>query len=165
MVDAGTTDFSPGNRYNGMNFDHSAFSTSTSPMETVQLQCGNCGKVMAISTEHLGGQVRCPHCLSVVQTPPRSAPPPMEAPPPVEIVPPPVESGEVESIFSAEPPSEDIFDAGPQKPLVEMPSEVVAGPPPTPAYVPAEYAPSPEAPEAAEAESDAGEFAVTKRAR
>ena len=102
-------------------------------METVQLQCGNCGKVMAIATEHLGGQVRCPHCLTVVQTPPRSAPPPSPTPPPVEIVPPNITppniepnigGGEVESIFSAEPPSEDIFDAGPQRPLVEMPTEV-----------------------------------------
>src|ERR1700681_986253 len=87
-------------------------------METVQLQCGNCSKVMAISTEHLGGQVRCPHCLSVVQTPPRPEPAPAaaEAAPPIEI-------GEVESIFAPEPPRDDLFDEGPQRPLVEMPSE------------------------------------------
>ena len=42
-------------------------------METVQLQCGQCKKVMAIGVEHLGGQVQCPHCRCVVQTPPRSA--------------------------------------------------------------------------------------------
>ena len=38
-------------------------------METVQLQCGSCKKLMAIGVEHLGGQVRCPHCQAVVQTP------------------------------------------------------------------------------------------------
>ncbi len=42
-------------------------------METVQLQCGQCKNVMAIGVEHLGGQVQCPHCRCVVQTPPRSA--------------------------------------------------------------------------------------------
>ncbi len=42
-------------------------------METVQLQCGQCKNVMAIGMEHLGGQVQCPHCRCVVQTPPRSA--------------------------------------------------------------------------------------------
>ena len=39
-------------------------------MRTIQLQCGSCRKMMAISVEHLGKQVRCPHCKSVVQTPP-----------------------------------------------------------------------------------------------
>jgi phage FluMu protein Com len=39
-------------------------------METVQLQCGHCKKVMAISVEHLGAQVKCPHCQGLVQTPP-----------------------------------------------------------------------------------------------
>ena len=29
-------------------------------METVQIQCGNCGKVMAIALQHLGTQVHCP---------------------------------------------------------------------------------------------------------
>ena len=43
-------------------------------METVQLQCGHCKKVMAISAAHLGQQVQCPHCKGVVQTPlPQSA--------------------------------------------------------------------------------------------
>ncbi len=42
-------------------------------METIQLQCGNCKNVMAISVEHMGQQVQCPHCRSVVQTP--AAPP------------------------------------------------------------------------------------------
>jgi hypothetical protein len=93
-------------------------------METVQLRCGNCSNLMAIGSEHLGGQVRCPHCLTVVQAPPVkapvSAPEPPETP---EIATPSVETGEVESIFSPPPPSEDVFDSGPQRPLVELPPE------------------------------------------
>jgi hypothetical protein len=94
-------------------------------METVQLQCGSCNKLMAISTQHLGGQVRCPHCQAVVQAPPRPQPAAAPAPaPPLDIMPPAqVETGEVESIFSPAEPSEDLFDAGPQRPLVEMPPE------------------------------------------
>jgi hypothetical protein len=85
-------------------------------METVQLQCGGCGKLMAISTEHLGGQVRCPHCQTVVQTPPRPSP----APPEIGSAAP----GEVhDSIFSPPEPSDDVFDAGPSRPFVEMPPE------------------------------------------
>ena len=42
-------------------------------METVQLQCGSCMNMMAISAEHLGQQVQCPHCQAIVQTPPASA--------------------------------------------------------------------------------------------
>lgn len=37
-------------------------------MDTIQLQCGNCKNVMAISFEHLGQQVQCPHCQAVLQT-------------------------------------------------------------------------------------------------
>src|SRR5262245_61075447 len=44
-------------------------------METVQLQCGHCKKVMGVSAAHLGQQVRCPHCSQVVQTPAPSPPP------------------------------------------------------------------------------------------
>ena len=42
-------------------------------METVQMRCGNCNRMMAISVEHLGGQVHCPHCQAIVETPPRRA--------------------------------------------------------------------------------------------
>lgn len=54
--------------------------------------------MMAISVEHLGAQVQCPHCAAVVQTPPRSAlggPPPGPDPtpptyqPPIQYQPPP----------------------------------------------------------------------------
>ena len=89
-------------------------------METIQLQCGNCQKVMAISVDHLGGQVQCPHCQSVVQTPPRSAFPHLAG------------SGaemqfesvvqEQESIFTGPAPVDDLF-GDPAMPSVEMPAE------------------------------------------
>lgn len=50
--------------------------------DTVQLQCGQCKNVLAISVAHLGQQVQCPHCKAVLQTPAPSAPP---APPPEAI--------------------------------------------------------------------------------
>jgi len=87
-------------------------------METVQLQCGSCHKLMAISVAHLGGQVQCPHCRAVVQAPPRPEPPrPASAPPPHVV--------ERESIFAGPEASEDIFGAGsgPARPLVELPPE------------------------------------------
>jgi len=96
-------------------------------MDTVQIQCGSCNKLMAISTAHLGGQVRCPHCQAVVQAPPLS---PAAASAPTEIIPPRIETGENESIFAPPEPSEDLFDAGPPRPLVEKPVEVA--PPPSP---------------------------------
>ncbi len=43
-------------------------------MDIIQLKCGHCQQVMAISVAHLGQQVHCPHCQGVVQTPPPSAP-------------------------------------------------------------------------------------------
>jgi hypothetical protein len=91
-------------------------------METIQIQCGSCGKLMGISSEHLGVQVRCPHCQAVVQAPPAAPPAPQLGPSadPPEIKAP----AEVESIFAPPEPSEDLFDAAPQRPLIEMPSEV-----------------------------------------
>src|SRR4051794_39093336 len=109
-------------------------------MQTVQLQCGNCQKIMGISLEHLGSQVHCPHCRAVVQTPPRSSvvpppAPPIPDPPPLPDAgtemfapPPPVDVSERESIFGAsEEVGEDLF-GGPEQPKVEMPPE----PPPEP---------------------------------
>jgi hypothetical protein len=96
-------------------------------METVQLQCGSCNKLMAISTQHLGGQVRCPHCQAVVQAPPPPPPPPPQPPPQhavvTELLLPQPEAREVESIFTPAEPSDDLFESGPQRPLVEMPAE------------------------------------------
>jgi hypothetical protein len=88
--------------------------------------------MMAISTEHLGQQVQCPHCQAVVQTPDASAfglaPPPgpdpvgaqqipQYSPPPPQYTPqyspppqPPVHDHR-EDIFGEAPPSDDVFDA------------------------------------------------------
>jgi len=35
-------------------------------MQTVQFQCGKCRGLMAVVIDHLGRQVRCPHCQAVV---------------------------------------------------------------------------------------------------
>ncbi len=94
-------------------------------METIQLQCGNCEKVMAISVEHLGGQVQCPHCQSVVQTPPRSAFPHLAgAEAEMQFG---VAAQEQESIFTGPPPVDDLF-GDPAMPSVEMPAEAPAEP-------------------------------------
>jgi len=112
------------------------------PVQTVQLQCGNCSNMMAISVEHLGAQVQCPHCSAVVQTPPRSAlesapgPDPAGAavqppapPPPQHYQPAPqqyqpsqpqVHVTERESIFSEPEPSDDLF-GGDASPKIHMP--------------------------------------------
>ena len=59
-------------------------------MQTVNFKCGHCGNLMAVGTDFLGQQVRCPHCQQVVLAPPPAAAP---APPPfvpVPVPPPPV---------------------------------------------------------------------------
>src|SRR5262249_39424642 len=38
-------------------------------METVNFQCGHCGKLMGVNTAFLGQQVHCPHCQQVVVAP------------------------------------------------------------------------------------------------
>jgi hypothetical protein len=47
-------------------------------MQTANFQCGHCGNVMAVGSELLGQQVRCPHCQQVVVAPPPAAQPPAE---------------------------------------------------------------------------------------
>jgi hypothetical protein len=44
-------------------------------METVNIQCGQCGNLMAVAEELFGQQARCPHCQQVVLVPGPSAPP------------------------------------------------------------------------------------------
>lgn len=111
-------------------------------MGTVNIQCGHCGNVMAVTDDLLGRQVRCPHCEQVVQVPPPAAPP---APPPPEPPPtafnPPVEA---ESIFTShEATDEDLFGLTPV-PRVQMPPERTTEPLPPPP--PAKAVPPPEAP-------------------
>jgi len=107
-------------------------------METVNFQCGHCGKLMAIGIDHLGLQVRCPHCQQVVVAPIVKAPdpPPVPKNPPAPInegptapaepmtpslefhVPSPMEQ---ESIFSeSSETGDDLFGAEPVS-HVEMP--------------------------------------------
>lgn len=104
-------------------------------MQTVDIQCGQCGKIMAVGQEFLGQQVRCPHCQQVVLAPaPPSPPTPVEnvAPAPPEFtfaVPPPTER---ESIFDVTVETgDDLFGEG-AAPQIEMPPPAVTEPAPTP---------------------------------
>ena len=90
-------------------------------METVQLQCGHCKKVMGIGVEHLGGQVQCPHCQGVVQTAkPEAAPAPMAAIPSMEL-------NQRESIFAGPEASDSVIGED-VVPKVEMPPEAKVAP-------------------------------------
>jgi DNA-directed RNA polymerase subunit RPC12/RpoP len=115
-------------------------------MEPVQFQCGNCGKLMGVSREHLGQQVRCPHCQHVVIAPPSAAATPAsgaaEGPPSTlvgTIFRAPV--GDIEDIFSPAEATDDLFDRseGPRVELVGeslvpiMPISDVFSPPEMPA--------------------------------
>jgi len=106
-------------------------------METVNFQCGHCRQVLAVSKEHLGQQVRCPHCQQVVVAP-LPSPPPEQPPAPVPLFPDTLEMPyrsapeEYESIFSAPTESEDLFGGHPSG-RVEMPQEVVIPPAAPPA--------------------------------
>ena len=94
-------------------------------MQTVNFNCSFCGKLMAVGTNLLGRNVRCPHCKQVLQAPatagavsPASPPPPKEPAfeqPTVGM--PPLESPE--SIFG-EVHDEDLF--GTRMPKVSFPA-------------------------------------------
>lgn len=115
-------------------------------MQTVNFQCGHCQKLMAVGTDSLGKQVRCPHCQQVVLAPapttapaaemppaPPPAPEPSPAPVPEPLLvqaPPPADEGG-ESIFG-EVMDDDLFGRS-SKPVVEMPLEVA---PPAPTLEP-----------------------------
>ena len=86
---------------------------------------------MAISVEHLGGQVKCPHCQGVVQTP---APTKPAAPiPNMEL------NSQLESIFAGSDSSDAVIGET-AKPKVEMPDapESISSEPPNeaPAFQP-----------------------------
>src|SRR5262245_60167276 len=53
-------------------------------MQTVNFQCGHCGKLMGVSAEHLGQQVRCPSCQQVVLAPASGGPAPVSSAPPTQ---------------------------------------------------------------------------------
>jgi hypothetical protein len=118
-------------------------------METVNFQCGHCGNLMAVGTDNLGQQVRCPHCQQVVVAPPPApAPAPATGPSaegptfPLEV------AHDHEDIFAPPAPTEDLFDA-PRLPRLEMPPvEPAPAPPPAngPLTEPGRAAPEPPRP-------------------
>jgi hypothetical protein len=86
-------------------------------MQTVNFNCEQCGQLMAVGAEHLGQQVRCPHCQQVVMAPAAPAEQPT-----VDLPNPTPPAVEAESIFTApEPEGDDLFGGGPA-PVVDMPS-------------------------------------------
>lgn len=110
-------------------------------MQTVNFNCPHCGNLMAVGTNLLGRNVRCPHCKQVVrapaapgeplvQTPALPVPTPA-APAPKFDLPQTVEHHE--SIFG-ERHDEDVFGSEPPKPT--MPP--VPAPPPLPIPTPAQ---------------------------
>src|SRR6185437_1441396 len=99
-------------------------------MQTVQFQCGHCNKLMGVSGEFLGQQVRCPHCQQVVVAPLSAAP--LPAPPEASsfspdliqtVLQPPIPLADPEDIFSPPDVTEDLFGQ-PDAPRIEMPPEI-----------------------------------------
>src|SRR5215218_5165822 len=95
-------------------------------MATVNFSCPHCGKLMGVGQELLGQHVRCPHCKQVLQAPVQSAAAP--PPPSVTFATPPPPPREPDSIFAAPEVSDDLFNAAPRHPTVELPAD------PTPAW-------------------------------
>jgi hypothetical protein len=84
-------------------------------MQTVNFNCPHCGNLMAVGTNLLGRNVRCPHCKQVVQAP-AAAGEPMIAPTlppqqPVYTPPPPVH---------APPPQAPVITPAPPAPVPEL---------------------------------------------
>jgi phage FluMu protein Com len=117
-------------------------------MQTVNFNCPHCGNLMAVGTNLLGRNVRCPHCKQVVRAPAA----PGEAPAPPAITPPPPASPRLgtlpsfnvarpteahESIFG-ERHDEDVFGSEPPRPTLPPSPSSSASPeqaPPTPVTV------------------------------
>src|SRR5262245_43019087 len=135
-------------------------------MNTVNFRCGHCGQLLAVQSQFLGQQVRCPHCQKVVVAPPPAAPPPvvpptapteMDLPAPSAPAPSPpaldttfqyTPPEEHESIFSAPSGSEDLFGQA-SAAKVDLPTQVMhPAPPPLPPPAPAPNQESPPAPPA-----------------
>jgi hypothetical protein len=96
-------------------------------METVKFQCGHCRNLMAVGTEFLGKQVRCPHCQQVVVAPPPQPAVPNTFPPPPgpslgeTAFLPPRPAADHEDIFSAPDEDPDDLFGRPQVPRLEVP--------------------------------------------
>lgn len=100
-------------------------------MQTVNFQCGHCGKLMAVGNAHLGQQVRCPHCQQIVIAPPSASnpTPPSESEAASGLVetilhaPPPI--ADAEDIFAPPDASEDLFGRS-EVPRIEIPPETTS---------------------------------------
>ena len=113
--------------------------------QTVNFHCPHCGNLMAVGTNLLGRNVRCPHCKQVVRAPAAAgdqpagamaapqAPPLTPAPPPQFKVP--GQGEHHESIFG-ERHDEDLFGSEPLKPRMPVETVTPPPPPPEPAYTP-----------------------------
>lgn len=146
-------------------------------MQTVNFQCGLCGKLMAVGTEFLGRLVRCPHCQQAVLAPaaltadaataslpqPMLAPTPEPLPPPEPEPPPPPPAADPPAALAPElaiptleitPPDDgdDIFSAPPESDDLfgssAPPRIEIPLDPPAPTAPAAMTSPAPVAPEA-----------------
>ena len=121
--------------------------------QTVNFHCPHCGNLMAVGTNLLGRNVRCPHCKQVVRAPATAgdvpavhaavpqAPPLTPAPPPQFQVP---TLGEHHESIFGERHDEDLFGSEPLKP--RLPAETPAPPPlPDSLYTPPPPPPLPPA--------------------
>ncbi len=115
-------------------------------MQTVNFNCPHCGNLMAVGTNLLGRNVRCPHCKQVVRAPSAAgeaaiASPAQPVPTPAPPVPAPTNLPQFnipkptdapESIFG-ERHEEDLFGTEPRKPIIPAPVNVPPPPRPSPA--------------------------------
>jgi hypothetical protein len=144
-------------------------------METVNIQCGQCGNLMAVAEELFGQQARCPHCQQIVLVPGPAAPPgvsttvaatspayelALTSPPPEDVQPHPAPAGTPSELtFQLSPPADhdsifappevtgdSLFDEAP-KPHIELPF-VEAAPPLVEESQAPIFAPPPPPPEA-----------------
>lgn len=127
-------------------------------MQTVNFQCGHCGNLMAVSTEYLGRQVRCPTCQQVVLAPTSATPAPIPeqvaTPEPLPLPDPPAPPPEIqftgieqsEDIFHTPSETEDaLFATEDEAPRLEMPISHLAPEAPSiplePASTPTDHSP------------------------
>jgi DNA-directed RNA polymerase subunit RPC12/RpoP len=91
-------------------------------MQTVQFQCGHCGKLMGVGSDHLGQQVRCPHCQQIVVAP-SADPVPATTEPFL-----PHAAGDHEDIFAPNDGGDDLFGRN-ETPRIEIPPPPAAANP------------------------------------
>jgi len=106
--------------------------------QTVNFNCPHCGNLMAVGTNLLGRNVRCPHCKQVLRAPaavgavpaaPNSAAPAPTSPAPLPTFNVPGPGEHHESIFG-ERHDEDVFGSDPPKPTLPEPAKPAPRPRP-----------------------------------